>query len=166
MSVKTIRSVAATLAQSIHECMDGIRQNLPDGASIYSVALVVTDDFDSLMVFSNTDLHFAKSEGGMLDKWYFAEWWSEGMDIDTDPLVEKLGEVEDSDEEPATGNAVDWLGAMTDALRTAKQLGAFKSNGKEPFLFCSMGDSLNAIWLENLSARFLNSADSYAAVAP
>ena len=166
MSMKKIRSSAATLAQSILECMTGVRQNIPKGASIYAVALVVSDDFDSLAVYANTDLHLAKSKGRALDKWYFGQFWSEGMGVESHSLVDQLGEVEDSDEKPATGNAADWLAAMTDAMRTAKLNGAFASSGKEPFLFCSMIDSLNAVWLEDCSAKFLNAADSYAAVAP
>ena len=36
---------------------------------------------------------------------------------------------------------------------------------RQATIYCSMVDSLNAIWLEDVSAKFLNDANTYAAAA-
>jgi hypothetical protein len=166
MSETKIEAAAQQLANEIVELMAGLREAVEPGAHVYVVALVVLDDFSDLQIYANTDQHLAESGGTDTDRWYFGQFWSEGMPVDFDALTEQLGEVEDAEEQPEQGNAVDWLLAMTHAMRRARTQGAFNFDGKEATVYCSMVDSLNAIWLEDLSAKFLNDPDTYAAAAP
>jgi hypothetical protein len=89
------------------------------------------------------------------------------MPVEFEALTEHLGEVEDwdEDEEPEKSNAVDWLAAMTLAMGQARTQGAFNFDGQDATIYCSMVDSLNAMWLEDSSARYLNDGDTYAAAA-
>lgn len=163
-----IEAASKELGKAVAECMLGLRQTLDPGSKVYAVVLVVLDDFSDIQLYANTDRHLAETEGTDTDRWYFGNFWSEGMPIDFDALRTRLGEVEDwdEDEEPEKSNAVDWLAAMTHAMRHARDQGAFKIDGQEATIYCSMVDSLNAIWLEDVSARFLNTPDAYAAAAP
>ena len=166
MSDTKIEAAAQELANEIVEIMAGLREAVDPGAHVYAVVLAVLDDFSDLQVYANTDQHLAETGGTETDRWYFGEFWSEGMPVEFDALTEHLGEVEDAEDEPEQGNAIDWLAAMTHAMRQARTRGAFNFDGKEATVYCSMVDSLNAIWLEDLSARFLNDPDTYAAAAP
>ena len=168
MSDTEIQSASTDLAEEIVECMSGVREAADAGSRVYAVALVVLDDFSDVQAYANTEEHFAETGGSDTDRWYFGEFWSEGIPVEFDALTEHLGEVEDWDEdaEPENSNAVDWLVAMTHAMRQAKAQGAFNFDGQEAIVYCSMVDSLNAIWLEDVSARFLNDPESYAAAAP
>jgi len=162
-----IESASKELGTAIAKSMEALRKNAP-GTRVYAVALVALDDFSDVQLYANTEEHLAKTERRDLDRWYFGQFWSSGLTVDFSALKKHLGEVEDwdEDEEPENSNAVDWLAAMTHAMRHARDQGAFNFNGKAATIYCSMVDSLNAIWLEDLSARFLNSADAYAAAAP
>jgi hypothetical protein len=168
MNNAEIESASRELAKAIVECMAGLKKNMDPGLKVYAAVLVVLDDFSDIQLYANTDQHLAETEGTDTDRWYFGEFWSEGMPIDFDALTNHLGEVDDwdEDEEPEKSNAVDWLAAMTKAMREARDQGAFTFDGQEAIIYCSMVDSLNAIWLEDLSARFLNTPDAYAAAAP
>jgi hypothetical protein len=163
-----IESASKELGKAIVERMVGLRQTIDSGSKVYAVVLVVLDDFSDIQLYANTDRHLAETKGTDTDRWYFGGFWSEGMSIDFNALTTHLGEVEDwdEDEEPEKSNAVDWLAAMTHAMRHARDQGAFNFDGQEATIYCSMVDSLNAIWLEDLSARFLNTQDAYAAAAP
>jgi hypothetical protein len=166
-TVKTeIESASKELAKAIAKSMDALRKNVP-GASVYAVVLVALDDFSDVQLYANTEEHLGKKKRTDLNQWYFGQFWSSGLSIDFSALRNQLGEVEDwdEDEEPENSNAVDWLAAMTHAMRHARDQGAFNFNGQAATIYCSMVDSLNAIWLEDLSARFLNTADAYAAAA-
>jgi hypothetical protein len=168
MNNAEIESASKELGKAIVACMVGLRERLDPGSKVYAVVLVVLDDFNDLQLYANTDRHLAETDGTNTNRWYFGEFWSEGMSVDFDALTNHLGEVEDwdEDEEPERSNAVDWLAAMTHAMRHARDQGAFTFDGQEATIYCSMVDSLNAIWLEDLSARFLNTQDAYAAAAP
>ena len=164
-----ILTAAGELAETIGSTLNELREALvaaAPGDPVYGVALVITDDFSSLQLYANTASHLAEGPGGVLQKWYFGEWWSEGIEIDADPLTNHIGEVEDFDDEPETGKAPEWLAAMTEAMRIARDAGAFKFSDQQSFIFCSMVDSLNAIWLEDLSARLLNPEAEYREKAP
>lgn len=167
-SNQKIESASKDLASSIVECMTRLRGLLGSGVRVYSVALVVSDDFSDIQIFANTDQHFAASNHTDLDRWYFGQYWSQGMDVEFESLTKCLGKVEhwDEDDNLEESNAVDWLAAMTHAMRLARTQRAFVFDGQEATVFCSMVDSLNAIWLEELSARFLNAPDAYASAAP
>lgn len=168
MNNAEIESASKELGNAIVECMVGLQKNLDPGSNVYAAVLVVLDDFSDIQLYANTDQHLAETEGTDSDRWYFGQFWSEGIPLDFDALTTRLGEVEnwDEDEEPEKSNAVDWLVAMTQAMRHARDQGAFKIDGHEATIYCSMVDSLNAIWLEGLSASFLNTPDAYAAAAP
>lgn len=163
-----VEAASKELGKVIVDSMIGLQKNVDPGSKVYAVVLVVRDDFSDIQLYANTDQHLAKTKGTETDRWYFGEFWSEGMPLDFDALTNHLGEVEDwgEDEEPEKSNAVDWLDAMTHAMRHAKDQGAFNIDGREATIYCSMVDSLNAIWLEDLSARFLNTPDAYKAAAP
>ena len=146
-----IENAAKKLSAQIVECMSDLRPTYASGEHVYVVALVILDDFSDLQAYANTDEHFAEAEGTDSDRWCFGEFESEGMPIEFDCLTEHLGEVDewDDDEEPEKSNAVDWLEAMTCAMQLARANGAFRFDGKEAVIYCSMVDSLNAIWLED-----------------
>lgn len=162
-----IETAAQELATSIVDCMNELRQSEEDSSDIYSVVLVVLDDFSDVQAYANTESHFAATDGTNTDRWYFGEFWSEGMPLDFDSLTSRLGEVEewDEDDEPENSNAVDWLAAMTLAMRYAKDKAAFAFGGNNATAYCSMADSLNAIWLEDVSAQFINDPETYSAAA-
>jgi hypothetical protein len=162
-----IESASKELAKAISKSMDALRKNNP-GTKVYAVVLVALDDFSDVQLYANTEEHLAKKKATDLSRWYFGEFWSSGLSLDFSALTNHLGEVEDwdEDEEPENSNAVDWLAAMTHAMRHARDQAAFNFNGQAATIYCSMVDSLNAIWLEDLSARFLNTAGAYAAAAP
>ena len=166
VSDETLNNATTELAEAIVQAMNEFRQTLEAGANVYAVALVVLDDFSDVQLYANTEQHLATTDGTDFDRWYFGEFWSEGLSVDFDVLTKHLGEVEDWDESPEKGNAVSWLVAMTRAMKLASEQGAFKFGDQQATIFCSMVDSLNAIWLEDASARFLNSAEAYAAAAP
>jgi hypothetical protein len=167
MTSTEMESASRELGQAIVECMTGLRESDP-GIGIYAVVLVVLDDFSDIQLYANTDEHFAGTEGTDTNRWYFGEFWSQGIPVEFDALTKHLGPVDDwdEDEEPESSNAVDWLVAMTHAMQLARKQGAFHFNGQDATIFCSMVDSLNAIWLEGVSARFLNAPEVYADVAP
>lgn len=158
MSNDNIESAANDLAKEIQSV---IREAYSPDEQVYVVALVILDDFSDLQLFANTEDYYADSEETAVDRWYFPQFESEGMGLDFDSLTDELGEVEDSDEEPENGNAVDWLLAMTRAMQIAKKEGAFQFGGNEAIIYCSMVDSLNAIWIEDLTAKFLNNPHQY-----
>lgn len=168
MNDAEIEAAANALGEAIVECMAGLRKTIGPGWKVYAVVLVVLDDFSDIQLYANTDQHLAETEGTDTDRWYFGGFWSEGMPVDFDALTKHLGEVEhwDEDEEPEKSNAVDWLVAMTHAMRHARDQRAFTFDGQEATIYCSMVDSLNAIWLEDRSARFLNAPEAYTAAAP
>lgn len=161
-----LNNAATELADAIIQAMNEFRPTLESGATVYALALVVLDDFSDVQLYVNTDQHLATTDGTDFDQWYFGEFWSEGLAVDFDALTKHLGEVEDWDESPEKGNAVSWLVTMTRAMKLASEQGAFNFGDQNVTVFCSMVDSLNAIWLEDASARFLNSAEAYAAAAP
>jgi hypothetical protein len=164
-----IESAAKELGQAIAKSMDSLRKKLAPGTSLYVVVLAVRDDFSDLRLYGNTEEHFAKTKRRALDRWYFGEFSSAGVSVDWyGALINHLGRVENWEErdKPENGNAVDWLVAITRAMLHARDQGAFTFNGQAATIYCSMVDSRNAIWLEDLSARFLNPADAYAAAAP
>ncbi len=165
VSEETIDNAATELAEAIVQAMNEFRPTLESGATVYAVALVVLDDSSDVQLYTNTDQHLATTDGTDFDRWYFGEFWSEGLPVNFDALTKHLGEVEDWDESPEKGNAVSWLVAMTRAMKLAKKQGVFNFGDKQATVFCSMVDSPNAIWLEDNSARFLNSAEAYAAAA-
>ena len=167
MDNATIETAARELAASLVDCMDELRQSEEGSSDIYSVVLVVLDDFSDVQAYANTESHLATTDGTDTDRWYFGEFWSEGLPLDFDALPSNFGEVEDwdEDEEPENSNAVDWLAAMTLAMRYAKNDRAFEFGGKNATAYCSMVDSLNAIWLEDVSAKFINAPDVYTAAA-
>ena len=167
METRSIQLAGKELAAAIVECMNGVRDNNEDPIDIYAVVVAILDDFSDVQLYANTESNFASTDGTATDRWYFGQFWSEGMPLDSSALSSHLGEVEswDEDSEPANSNAVDWLAAMTFAMRFAKDKGAFSSDGKNATAYCSMVDSLNAIWLEDLSARFINDPDIYVAAA-
>ena len=158
-----LERAAKELATSITACMNQLRQSEAGASDIYAVVLVVFDDFSDVQVYANTESYFATKDGSNAYRWYFGEFWFEGLPVNVDALTTHLGEVEDwgDDEKPENSNAVDWLVTMTLAMRYAQNEGAFVFGGKNATVYCSMVDSLNAIWLEDLSARFLNDADTY-----
>jgi hypothetical protein len=166
VSDETLNNAAKELAEAIVQAMNQFRPTLEAGANVYAVTLVVLDDFSDVQMYANTEQHLATTDGTDLDRWYFGEFWSEGLPVNFNALTKKLGEVEDRDESPEKGNAVSWLVAMTRAMKLASEQGAFKFGDQQATVFCSMVDSLNAIWLEDASARFLNSAEAYAAATP
>ncbi len=161
MNIDKVLAASTELATSICACMDRVRNANPDLDPIYGVCLAVSDDFAYLALFANTTSHFRCSRCGMLDKWYFGQWWSQGLDIHKESLVKHLGNVDDIDDTPENDSGLSWLAAMTNAMDIANKQNAFHTGGEKPFLFCSMIDSSNAVWLENLSARFLNAQDIY-----
>jgi hypothetical protein len=162
-----IELAATELAASIVACMDQLRHSGEVASDVYAVVLVVLDDFSDIQVYANTERQFAATDGTETYRWYFGEFESGGIPVEFDALTTHLGEVEDwdEDEEPENSNAVDWLAAMTLAMQTAQSEGAFDFGGRHATIYCSMVDSLNAIWFEDVSARFLNEPDSYAAAA-
>ncbi len=164
MSIATIKATASELASAIETCMAELREATPD-RNYYAVALVVTDDFDSLAAYANTAEHLQKSGGGHPSQWYFGEWESEGMPIEFE-IDEHLQEVDDFDEETPDGNSVIWFATMAEAMRIAREHGAFDWNEQTATLFCSMIDHDAAVWLEELTAKYLNPPDVYARVGP
>lgn len=162
-----IDTAAKELASSLVVCMNELRKSEAASSDVYSVVLVVLDDFGDVQAYANTESHFATTDRTDTDRWYFGEYWSEGLPLDFDGLTTHLGEVEDWDEddEPESSNAGDWLAAMTLAMRYAKDEGAFDFGGKNATAYCSMVDSLNAIWLEDVSGRFINDPETYSAAA-
>jgi hypothetical protein len=142
-----IEIAAKELSTAIVACMTELRPSLENDAHIYAVVLVALDDFSDIQVYANTDQHLATTDGTDTDRWYFGEFWSEGMPVEFDALTDHLGEVEDwdEDEEPENSNAVDWLAAMTLAMQKAQSQGAFTFDGKEATIFCSIVDSLREI---------------------
>ncbi len=165
MNTQTLTTASNELARSICACMDGLRNANPSLDSMYAACLCASDDFSHLALYADTVSHFQQSGGGMLDKWYFAQWWSQGMDLDASPLIEHLGEVGDIDETPENDCGPMWLAAMTSAMRIANAQNAFSSHKDSPIIFCSLTDSANAVWLENESVRFLNSQEKYDSIA-
>ena len=164
MTIEEIRTAAQHLASQITDCMKRVREFNPDVSSFYVASLVVADDFDYLALYANTKTHFEQSSGDMVSKWGFAEWWSEGLDMNSDPLAQNIGVVDDFDEEPQNDKGPAWLATMTEALWLANNEDAFVQDDDPPVLFCSMIDSTNAKWLEHLSANYLNPSDSYSLI--
>lgn len=158
-----IETAADKLSTAIKVCMEEYRDALEPGEHVYAVALVILDDFSDLQAYANTDQHFAETEGRDLDRWYFGEFESEGMPVEFECLTEHLGEVSDGDQ--GIDDKANWLAAMTLAMQRAKADGVFKFDDEQAMLFCSIVDSYDAIWLEDLTARKLNSPAKYAAAA-
>ena len=153
-----IKTASNKLAASIEECLAALRETVKQDDSLYVFALVASDDFSEMVGYANTKSHFANSGGSELDKWYFGEWHEQGLNVGFDSVLEILGEVEDADESPENGNAVDWLVAMSNAI---KQLLEANASNLMPFVFASMTDSMNATWLEPFSAEYANGTSAY-----
>lgn len=166
MELNRLLAASTDLATSISACMNSARSTALDNDPVYGVCLVTTFDYAYLSLYKSRISRLQQSKGGMLTKWYFGEWWSDVTDIDVAPLMEHLGPVNDSDEMPENDNGPCWLAAMTLAMSLASNKNAFRTNNEEPFIFCSLVDDSNAVWLENASAQFLNSTDSYQKFGP
>ncbi len=163
MFPEPIESAAQELAASIVKRVRRLKTNTT-GADVYAFCLATTDDFSSLTIHANTRQHFANSNGSMLSKWYFAEWWSGGIDIDNTTLEQTLGQVNDIDESPESDNGPKWLAAMTQAMKIASNDQAFCFGDEKPYLLCSMSGDSNAVWLEYLSAQYLNSDSRFSSI--
>src|SRR5689334_18703103 len=100
-----IKLAAEMVAQQVTSSLDGLRRKLGKKATVYAYALVPLDDFSSVMAYANTDAHLAEKNGGdtllpeekSLNKWYFGQWWSGGMDHETGPLAGLLGDASSDD---------------------------------------------------------------------
>jgi Domain of unknown function (DUF4303) len=161
MKINKLMAASTDVATSICACMNSARSTAPENDPVYGVCLVTSDDYNYLSLNKSRISRFQQSNGGMLAKWYFGEWWSDVTDIDVAPLMEHLGPVNDSDQMPENDNGPYWLAAMTLAMSLANNQNAFSTQNQETFIFCSLVDDSNAVWLENASAQFLNSPDSY-----
>jgi hypothetical protein len=169
MNQSAIEPAAKELGNAIVESMESLRKKINPETNVYAVVLVVLDDLSDFWFHANTEENFARSKRTDLDRWYFGQFWSSGLSasLDFSVLTRHLGEVVEwhKDEAPDNSNVVEWLVAMTLAMRNAREQGAFTFNGRAALIYCSIVDSRNAIWLEDLSAKFLNSADAYASAA-
>src|SRR4051794_5955748 len=160
MVLPPIKAAAEAVAQQVMNSLAGLRRKSGKKATIYAYALVPLDDFSSVMAYANTDAHLAKKNAGdtlipeekSLNKWYFGQWWSGGMDHETGPLAEALGDASSDD---VTIQAA-WLLAMAEGLKLARERGALEHSGNPVVAFCSMADSSNAAWIEPETARHSN----------
>lgn len=166
MELQKLFAASTDVATSICDCMNNSRSTAPDNDPVYGVCLFTSDDYNYLGLSKSRASRFQQSKGGMLAKWYFGEWGSDIKDIDVAPLMDYLGPVNDSDETPENDNGPYWLAVMTLAMSLANSQNAFRTNNQEPFVFCSLVDDSNAVWLENASAQFLNSPESYKKFGP
>jgi hypothetical protein len=135
--------------------MNGLRKHLANDQIVYVYALVATDDFSNVVGCANTAKHFRDSDGQALDQWYFAQWSTTGMDIDSTVLQELLGDPTDDDAEIQAA----WLHVLTEGLRMARAQDGLNFRGNGVVTFCSMIDSQNAVWIEQCTARLTNPPD-------
>jgi hypothetical protein len=117
----------------------------------------VPDDFAYLMGYGNTTGHLAASSGSPSAKWYFAGWFTEGMDMDAKVLTEVLGSADFNDDKAVQyDRQAAWLIALAEGLAWARAKGALEWRGRPVIAFCSIVDSLDAGWIEQLTTRIAN----------
>jgi hypothetical protein len=145
------------IAAQVVASMQGLRVHLDPDEKIYVYALVVPDDFASVMGYANTTRHLAASAGRPWDKWYFAEWFAEGMELETEVLKEALGSADFHDDRQIQHRQqATWLLALAEGLRMARAAGALEWRGRPVAAFCSVIDSEDAGWVERETARLAN----------
>lgn len=159
MDIENARKAASAIAESITQDMEAVRKFNPDLDRIYGACLAVLDDFSDLNLFLNTESHLAEQSAD--EKWDVYSWWSEGIEIDTSPIQDLIGEVDDFDAEPENDLGPAWLAVLTLAMAEAKKKGAFNTTGDPPYVFCTITDSEEALWIEHLSGQFLNDAEVF-----
>jgi hypothetical protein len=138
----------------------GLRANLDPDETVYVYALVVPDDFGLVMGYANTIRHLAASAGRPLDKWYFAQWLTGGMDLRPEVLTEALGDASfQDDRELQYQRQAAWLVALAKGLQAARSRGRLAWRGRPVAAFCSMIDSEDAVWIERETARLANPPD-------
>jgi hypothetical protein len=154
-----IATCAADVATQVSKSLRSLEKKLASGESIYVYAIVVSDDLNSVMACANTKKHYAQSGGGPLDRWYFGQWVTDGMDIDSSGLMKRLGDPTDEEISEPGPHPVQtaWLVALTEALLQVKKRGELVFRGKEVIAFCSGIDTEAARWIELATARLLNS---------
>jgi hypothetical protein len=159
--MRKIRDAAEDIAQQVNATFQGLDEHLAADQAVYVFALVVSDDFGQLMGYANSEAHFAKSERIPLDRWYVAQWFATGMDLECEVLRERIGDATD-DEAPIQAA---WLLAMTEGLKLVRDHGGMMFRGRPVIAYCSMIDSANALWIERETARAINPPEAYAAIA-
>jgi hypothetical protein len=148
---------AENVASQVIKSMQGLRENLDPEEVIYIYALVVPDDFAYVMGYANTTRHLAASGGSPSDKWYFAGWFTEGMDKEDEVLTKVLGSADFNDDKTVQHDRqAAWLIALAEGLALARAKGALEWRGHPVIAFCSMVDSLDAGWIEQSTARMAN----------
>jgi hypothetical protein len=152
MDNQRIAKVAEDIALQLAKSMRGLETHLNAEHSVYVYALVLSDDFAQVLGYANTLQHFTASSGGPRQKWYFANWFATGMELDTTALCAFLGDATDDD----IAVQASWVMAIIEGLRLARSRGALSFRGSPVAAFCSMIDSRNAIWIERESARAAN----------
>lgn len=156
---------ADDIARQVTHSMQGLRDNLDSGEEVYVYALVVPDDFSYLMGYANTVRHFAASKNRSVDKWYFAEWFAQGMELKTEALTELLGSADfHDDKEVKHDRQAAWLLAMTKGLDLARAGGALEWRSRSVVAFCSMVDCDDAIWIERETAQMVNPPTLFRAI--
>lgn len=160
MTDPLIARAADDIAGQVVANMRGLRANLDPGEGVYAYALVVPDDFCSVMGYANTTQHLAATAGRPLDKWYFAQWLTQGMDLRTDVLTNLLGDATfQNDRELQHSRQASWLMALVEGLRAARARGGLEWAGRPVAAFCSVIDSSDAMWVERETARLINPPD-------
>jgi hypothetical protein len=163
MESTSIAETAENFASQVARNMEGFRANLGPKQSLYVYALVVPDDFASVMAYANTSEHLATRKGGPLDTWYFGQWFIQGIQLETDVLSNVLGDADfNDDRETQNRHQAAWILALATGLRLAGNRGALDFRGRRVAAFCSMIDSRNAVWIERETARIVNSPELFA----
>jgi hypothetical protein len=148
------------IADQVGASMSGPRANLDPDETVYVYALVVPDDFGSVMGYANTIRHLATTADRPLDKWYFAQWLTGGMDLRTEVLTEALGDAGfQDDRELQYHRQAAWLVALAKGLQEAQSRGGLAWCGRPVAALCSMIDSEDAVWIERETARLANPPD-------
>jgi hypothetical protein len=153
----------ANLSGQIAETIITVRKHNPEITGFYALCLQVADDFCGLTMFLNTREHLAKTGDDASHRWEWNGYWSEGIPLEIEALIELHGEVDDFDDEPENDVGPDWLATITAAMIDARKRGDLKMDGSDLFAFCSLSDSDHSPWLEYETAKLLNAPSEFAA---
>ena len=169
--MKTDFNVARKLlAEAVRTSVSICSQQYSD-QSLYAFAIVISNDFSSMMFWASTRELLAErlSNPDLICGKEMATLYFGNFD-DEDVTSVEVSDAEKVLNQPALYEEVtyqaSYLWACTQALRDAQVAGAFANHQPHVTAFCTMIDDWNAIWLEQQSAKFANEPDVYAAFDP
>lgn len=136
------------------------------GQSLYTFAIVISNDFDDLLFYASTRELLAQrlADPGLICGKEMATWYFGNFD-DDDVTPQEIGIAKETLDHPdryqVPSFQAHYLWACAYALRDAQRSGVFEGHEPHVTAFCTLIDDTNATWIERETARIVNSAAQF-----